>query len=99
MKGQGKGMSLQKLFTLCQGNIHSANMEPRNAGFFLFINLSPWLGLVEPTKAPEAEYQLAQLLLDAGVGLHPCEEHFEKPGYFRLVFSQEKTALVEGLKR
>jgi len=46
-----------------------------------------------------SEYGLAQRLLDAGVGLHPCEEHFDHPGYFRLVFSQERDVLEEGLKR
>lgn len=71
----------------------------RNAGLFLFINLSPWLQQSEKKGANESEYELAQRLLDAGVGLHPCEEHFEKPGYFRLVFSQEKHVLEEGLKR
>jgi len=42
---------------------------------------------------------LAQKLLDAGVGLHPCEEHNEERGWFRLVFSQEKDILEVGLKR
>lgn len=47
----------------------------------------------------DAEYALAQKLLDGGVGLHPCEEHGESKGHFRLVFSQEKEVLEEGLKR
>ncbi len=69
----------------------------RNAGFFLYIDLSPWLphGL----EGKEREYALAQRLLDGGVGLHPCEEHNVKPGWFRLVFSLERELLVEGLKR
>ena len=69
----------------------------RNAGFFLYIDLSPWLphGL----EGKEREYALAQRLLDGGVGLHPCEEHNEKPGWFRLVFSLERELLFEGLKR
>ncbi|PMD40867.1 putative aspartate aminotransferase [Hyaloscypha variabilis F] len=68
-----------------------------NAGFFLYIDLSPWLphGL----EGKEREYALAQRLLDGGVGLHPCEEHNEKPGWFRLVFSLERELLFEGLKR
>ncbi|CRG88865.1 hypothetical protein PISL3812_05900 [Talaromyces islandicus] len=73
-----------------------------NAGFFLYIDLSPWL--VESSNGQQigendAEYALAQRLLDGGVGLHPCEEHGESRGHFRLVFSQEKEVLEEGLRR
>jgi 1-aminocyclopropane-1-carboxylate synthase len=71
----------------------------RNAGLFLFIDLRPWLRHSEKKGPNESENELAQRLLDAGVGVHPCEEHFEKPGYFRLVFSQEKHILEEGLRR
>lgn len=39
-------------------------------------------------------------MLAAGVGLHPGEEHAEKPGQFRLVFaSQDRETLAVGLKR
>ena len=78
-----------------------ANDQSRNAGLFLYIDLSPWL----PTKSHneqsyyEREFALAQRLLDAGVGVHPCEEHGEIPGHFRLVFSQDRDTLAEGLRR
>ena len=62
--------------------------------------MSPWLGKLNAAEnANEPEYELAQKLLDGGVGLHPCEEHNEQPGHFRLVFSQEKDVLEEGLSR
>jgi 1-aminocyclopropane-1-carboxylate synthase len=72
-----------------------------NAGFFLYIDLSPWLPVksLESTDLREREYTLAQRLLDGGVGLHPCEEHWEVPGHFRLVFSQRRDVLDEGLRR
>lgn len=66
------------------------------------MDLSPWLSKSMNGAAddsPESEYALAQTLLDAGVGLHPREEHAERPGYFRLVFSQPREVLEEGLRR
>lgn len=70
-----------------------------NAGFFLYIDLSPWLDESSTEAGNEREYALAQRLLDGGVGLHPCEEHNDIPGHFRLVFSQDRDTLSEGLKR
>lgn len=76
----------------------------RNAGFFVYIDLSPWLPALSslPENADQdrgQEYAPAQTLLDGGIGLHPCEEHNEKKGWFRLVFTLERDALVEGLIR
>ncbi|KAG4443653.1 hypothetical protein IFR05_000839 [Cadophora sp. M221] len=72
-----------------------------NAGFFLYIDLSPWLPAKSNNEQPdsEREFSLAQKLLDTGVGVHPCEEHGEIPGHFRLVFSQDRDTLTEGLER
>ncbi|KAH8705578.1 pyridoxal phosphate-dependent transferase [Talaromyces proteolyticus] len=72
-----------------------------NAGFFLYIDLSPWLVDTSGDSQDEndAEYALAQKMLDAGVGIHPCEEHGESKGHFRLVFSQQRDILEEGLSR
>jgi hypothetical protein len=72
----------------------------RNAGFFFYVDLSPWL----PVKGSDGlenaqEHTLAQKLLDGGVGFYPCEEHFELKGHFRLIFSQEHEVLAEGLRR
>ncbi|KAJ5086906.1 hypothetical protein NUU61_008213 [Penicillium alfredii] len=69
-----------------------------NAGFFIYIDLSPYLpNPGAPTR--EREFALAQNLVDAGVFLHPGEEHSKDAGWFRLVFSQEEAVLREGLRR
>jgi 1-aminocyclopropane-1-carboxylate synthase len=73
----------------------------RNAEFFLYIDLSPYLPEAKSTEdtEQEREFALAQKLLGGGVGLHPCEEHNGEAGYCRLVFSSfDKSTLAEGLK-
>ncbi|PWY94420.1 aspartate aminotransferase [Aspergillus sclerotioniger CBS 115572] len=69
-----------------------------NAGFFIYIDLSPNLPPPESPTSP-SEFALAQNLVNAGVFLHPCEEHGKKPGWFRLVFAHEEDVLREGLRR
>jgi 1-aminocyclopropane-1-carboxylate synthase len=69
----------------------------RNAGFFIYVDLSPFLP--DGISTQEQEFALAQKLVDAGVFLHPGEEHGKDAGWFRLVFSQEESALKEGLNR
>ncbi|PLB50201.1 1-aminocyclopropane-1-carboxylate synthase [Aspergillus steynii IBT 23096] len=69
-----------------------------NAGFFIFVDLSPYLS-DGPASSQGREFALAQKFLDAGVFLHPGEEHAKTPGWFRLVFSQEGDVLREGLRR
>lgn len=64
------------------------------------IDLSPWLEKPSNNSTRrDREFILAQQMLDAGVGLHPGEEHAEKEGQFRLVFSEEREILAEGLRR
>ncbi len=78
-------------------------MDARNAGFFLYIDLGPYLPALTKTGASDErdrEFALAQKLLDGGVGLHPCEEHNGTAGHFRLVFSSfDRDTLAEGLRR
>lgn len=69
----------------------------RNAGFFVYVDLSPFLP--DGVSIREREFALAQKLVDAGVFLHPGEEHGKDAGWFRLVFSQDESALKEGLNR
>jgi hypothetical protein len=77
----------------------SSNLVFRNAGFFVYIDLSPYLP-VDATLSPrQLEFALAQRLVDAGVFLHPGEEHSQDVGWFRLVFSQEEEIIKEGLVR
>ncbi|KAJ5296030.1 hypothetical protein N7508_010851, partial [Penicillium antarcticum] len=70
-----------------------------NAGFFVYIDLSPYLPSEEELSPREREFSLAQRLVDAGVFLHPGEEHSKDVGWFRLVFSQEEDILKEGFRR
>lgn len=65
-----------------------------NAGFFLWIDLSPYL---PDHETPELA--LAQKLVDAGVFLNPREEHGPKPGWFRFVYTQDPATVTEGLQR
>lgn len=77
--------------------------EPGNAGFFLYVDLSPYLPALKSSGAGgerERDFELAQKVLDGGVGLHPCEEHNGTAGHFRLVFSSfDIKTLAEGLRR
>ena len=70
------------------------NFVPANAGFFVYADLSPYL--MQDTE--DAEFNLAQRFLDAGVFLHPKEEHGER-GWFRMIFTQDRSTIVEGLRR
>ncbi|KAB8273454.1 pyridoxal phosphate-dependent transferase [Aspergillus minisclerotigenes] len=69
-----------------------------NAGFFIYIDLSSYLPYPD-RSVREREFALAQRFLDAGVFLHPGEEHGKEGGWFRLVFAHEEEVLREGLWR
>lgn len=69
-----------------------------NAGFFVWIDLSPYLP-VDLDGEPNCEFALARRLQDAGVFLHPREEHSLKPGWFRMVYTQSPEVVTEGIKR
>ncbi|KAL2853786.1 pyridoxal phosphate-dependent transferase [Aspergillus pseudoustus] len=70
-----------------------------NAGFFLYIDLSPYLPNDDTLQPREREFTLAQKLLDNGLFLHPGEEHCKDLGWFRLVYSHDEDVLREGLRR
>lgn len=69
-----------------------------NAGFFVWIDLSPHL-TSELGGERSREFALAKKLKKEGVFLHPCEEHSIHPGWFRLVYSQDARIITEGLER
>lgn len=77
----------------------SSNPVIRNAGFFVYIDLSPYLPRDDYLTPRNREFSLAERLVDAGVFLHPGEEHSRDIGWFRLVFSQEEEILQEGFNR
>ena len=45
-----------------------------------------------------AEFRLAQRIPDAGIFLHPREEH-GRLGWFRMVYTQDQRVVAEGLNR
>jgi 1-aminocyclopropane-1-carboxylate synthase len=75
-----------------------------NAGFFLWVNLGPFLPKardgVEAKGNWEGEMMLAMKMLENkvfvtdGGGMSS-----EEPGWFRIVFSQDERVLKEGMKR
>ncbi|KAG7107592.1 1-aminocyclopropane-1-carboxylate synthase-like protein 1 like [Verticillium longisporum] len=72
-----------------------------NAGYFVLIDLAPWLppkGQVYDTTQ-KREFALAEKLVAGGVFLHPGEEHALEAGKFRLVYTQQRPVITEGLKR
>ncbi|KAJ4250463.1 hypothetical protein NW757_007294 [Fusarium falciforme] len=69
-----------------------------NAGFFVWIDLSPHLPS-ELGGERTREFALAKKLKEEGVFLHPCEEHSVHSGWFRLVYSQDARIVTEGLER
>ena len=85
----------------------------RNAGFFIYLNLSSFLPPASSTpvgalasartyndhQATEQELALAQRFLDAGVVLHPGEEHGKHIGWFRMVYTQPEDILSVALDR
>jgi 1-aminocyclopropane-1-carboxylate synthase len=71
-----------------------------NAGFFVWIDLSAYLpSESEGLPQQEREFALAQRFVDAGVFLHPGEEHSLVPGWFRMVYTMERGIVDEGLRR
>jgi DNA-binding transcriptional MocR family regulator len=73
----------------------------RNAGLFIWVDLSPYLDA--PTEEKDGwalEKELSDKLALAGVLMSRGEPyHNEEPGWFRLVFSRERGFVEEGLRR
>ncbi|GJN69272.1 hypothetical protein PLICBS_003320 [Purpureocillium lilacinum] len=69
-----------------------------NAGFFVWIDLSRHLP-EDLDGEPNSEFALAKKLREAGVFLHPREEHSLKPGWFRMVYTQSPDIVTEGIRR
>ncbi|PHH76869.1 hypothetical protein CDD82_3767 [Ophiocordyceps australis] len=71
-----------------------------NAGFFVSIDLSPYLPSDDDLGDESCpEFALAKRLLDCGVFLHPREEHYLNPGWFRMVYTQDPEIVTEGIRR
>ncbi|KAM0218411.1 hypothetical protein ACHAQI_001603 [Fusarium lateritium] len=69
-----------------------------NAGFFVWVDLSPYLPS-ELDGESNQDFALAKKLHKEGVFLHPREEHSLEPGWFRVVYTQDPRTVTEGLQR
>ncbi|EGX92358.1 aspartate aminotransferase, putative [Cordyceps militaris CM01] len=69
-----------------------------NAGFFVWIDLSAYLP-TELDGEENADFALTKKALAKGVFVQPREEHANKPGWFRLVYTQDPEIITEGIKR
>lgn len=92
---QKKLAAAYKHITSSLDDIGVRYLSGSNAGFFVWIDLSPFLS----DKDHFPEFALAEKFKRAGVFLHPQEEHSLAPGWFRLVYTQDSRTVSEGLKR
>lgn len=79
-------------------NIGIRYLPGTNAGFFVWVDLSPYLPSNLDGEA-NAEFALAKTLKHHGVFLHPREEHSLKQGWLRMVYTQDSRIVTEGLDR
>jgi bifunctional pyridoxal-dependent enzyme with beta-cystathionase and maltose regulon repressor activities len=77
-----------------------ADFHNRNAGFFLWIDLSPYLATkTADSEGWQAEAALKKAILNAGIEMASGAKYREEtPGWFRVLFTVEKDALEEALK-
>jgi 1-aminocyclopropane-1-carboxylate synthase len=73
--------------------------EGGNAGFFVWVDLSPWLPPEERGSGFERECMLAEKMVGGGVFLHPGEEHGVRAGWFRVVYTMKERVVEEGMRR
>ncbi|KAF4333558.1 1-aminocyclopropane-1-carboxylate synthase [Fusarium beomiforme] len=88
----------QRHITSQLSNMDIKYLPGSNAGFFVWVDLSPYLPSELDGELNE-EFALAKRLHKAGVFLHPREEHSIEPGWFRMVYTQDPRTVTEGLRR
>ncbi|KAB8337221.1 hypothetical protein FH972_021523 [Carpinus fangiana] len=92
---------------LCRSILDSKGIKYQpgsNAGFFLWIDLSPWLKPSGPDTeykdAWEAEDALTKSLVEGGVFINGGKSlSSDTPGRFRIIFSHPEASLHEGFAR
>ena len=71
-----------------------------NAGFFLWLDLRPFLEHKENENPWEAEKRLVQRFKELKVfATDGASMSAEEPGFFRIVYTQEEARLKEGIRR
>lgn len=74
--------------------------EGSNAGFFLWVNLSPWLRVEDGEDKWEREEKLMGRMIEEKVFLtRGGMQASEEGGWFRFVFARKEVVLREGMKR
>ncbi|KAF2449563.1 aminotransferase [Karstenula rhodostoma CBS 690.94] len=73
---------------------------PANAGFFLWINLAPWLREEDGDDGWARERRLMERLIGERVFIAGGQmQNAEEPGWFRFVFTRKENLVREGVKR
>lgn len=71
-----------------------------NAGYYLWINLSPWLKKEDGKDGWEREEALMQKMMEDKLFLTGGHwQGAEEPGWFRFVFTRKEAMMQEGMKR
>ena len=73
----------------------------RNAGFFIWIDLSPYISSKESNDDGwKAENTLKELITNAGIPIASGAAYrAETPGWFRVLFTVDEDSLKEALRR
>jgi 1-aminocyclopropane-1-carboxylate synthase len=99
-KGMNTPMDTKAVFCLL---LSASDCLPpcSNAGLFVWLDLSPYLPLVESSgDGWAAEKKLAALFEEAGVLVDSGEAYTaSQPGGFRLVHTVKESTVTEGIRR
>lgn len=98
---QGLIMFAMGMALTCASRTIYWRKKTRNAGFFLWVDLGPFLSFKDADdNGWEAEKNLVSAITDAGVPLASGRAYqAERPGWFRVLFTVDKDSLEEALKR
>ena len=91
------------LSSLASDSVDSTDLhhQYRNAGFFLWIDLAPFLPSRDATEEGwKAEQDLRDAISRAKIPLASGAAYrAERPGWFRVIFTVDKDSVEESLKR
>lgn len=96
-------LSLAYQHTLAFFKHHHIPYYPSNAGFFLMVDLTKFVGIQQGMSIEDGrkkELEFVERLLDAGVFVAPgAQYHHPKAGWFRFTFTMEPQVLKLALTR
>jgi 1-aminocyclopropane-1-carboxylate synthase len=88
--------------SLARGLLDDAGIQyaPANAGFFLWMNLAPWLREEDGDDGWKRERKLMERMIGERVFIAGGQmQNAEEPGWFRFVFTREERLVREGVRR